>query len=364
MKNRVSKILVFCLLVLVTSPQPAHAASLTTSFTIQEYTWDDSGTEMTLEIQHPSKIICANASYCSISVKYRYIDAFTDFGYFAYLKDSSGHQGSLYATDTSGEWVSAKVTVWNLSTISDVKLSWELSLGIDKLVSSDIKYTLVKNTPATQGYVLPTVWPTNTISSTSWTGKLRGVFPFVQVAMGTSLNANAKCQKVRIVAAPIDVINGYSASNKDDYTVSVAIYDQFGSEVSKTQFASGTWSSEDESQAEAQLCGVKDQKGKVTNFSTKVNYSMIYEGVTYSGTGSGNLVFKGLNKYTKINCLKGSKVKVVKAFKPKCPAGYKKTKLKVVGGQLAPTTIVCAKGLQTKKITGVLPGCPAGWKRR
>lgn len=364
MKKFITKVLIATLFFFGLSSQVAEAATVTSSFTIQEYSYDDSGMTEDLEIQHPSKVICASPYSCSIPVKYRFVDAFSSIGEFVYLKDSYGHQGSLYASDTSGSWVSAKVTIYNLNATSDVKLNWEVSLVLDTLVSSDSNSITVKNTPAPIGYAMPTVWPENTTSYSWWTPKIRDIFPFMYISMSTDLTANAKCQKVHVAVAPLDIFNGYSASSKGDYSFTLTMQNVNGVQVSKTTLSGDSWSSEDDTEFDAEFCGVKDKKTKVTKFKANLAYSMVYEGATYSGTTSTPVVFTGVNKYKKINCLKGTKVKVVNAFKPKCPAGYKKTNLKVVGGKLAATSITCAKGLQLKKVTGVLPSCPAGWKRK
>jgi hypothetical protein len=58
-------------------------------------------------------------------------------------------------------------------------------------------------------------------------------------------------------------------------------------------------------------------------------------------------------KETKITCLKGAQVKLVKGVNPKCPSGFRVQK-----------TIVCSKGNEFQRVSGISPKCPPGFKRR
>lgn len=54
-----------------------------------------------------------------------------------------------------------------------------------------------------------------------------------------------------------------------------------------------------------------------------------------------------------ISCLKGTKLKNVTGYSPKCPSGYKPAK-----------KIVCVKGSKSKTVVALAPKCPAGWRKK
>lgn len=351
----------------------ATAADSISTFTLKtNYPLSSDDLTSTIEVQHDSSYTCLSSNYsggvsCSISVQARFTNANPSDGVTLELQDSGGASlNSNYLSSYDKGWKTLNYTV---STASSMNVKFGIaSSSLFNVTGSSPQNIYLFAGPTPTPATFEPIWDSNVeASGMTYSTMVDERFRFLEVYYPTQMNLKTKCFDYQVFVRPINLVTGGEAgssfTSKAQFTFTITDpNDYFESNLGEMTLLpeAVSWSATGPTEIRVPTCGGSDKKDSVREFSLNVDYE-----VTGLASDTYDVSFStvGTLKYKILNCLKGKSVKVISAAAPSCPSGYSPTKLKVVGGKLAPTSIRCQKGLNVKKISGVLPSCPAGWRK-
>jgi hypothetical protein len=325
-------------------------------------------TKYTLEIEHPQYVFCT--SYCEIPVRYKYTPGTATYAYDSIdLVDSTGKTFDYLFPSFTSSWTSKTLSSYSYLT-SNTNLTFKTpNAGYGERVNvSSAGVTKIFAVATPESHSFSSIWPDYVEKFQSWVASYESKWRGLEFEAPTRVVAYEDCQQIPLNIATIDFDSG--ASNTSDSTqgasVEVTLLDPDSVTVGSTSISPGysEWTTKaPNEQISYQACGLNLKIGVAMNYSFQISYTLTQAGKTISGTSSYPVRVVGGLKFTKINCLKGTYVKVVDAHNPECPAGYEETKLAVSGNRLATKSINCLKGTNVKVVTSPTPSCPAGFKK-
>lgn len=361
---------------------PIDSAAAAGAVTYSSFTYNDKSSRVvngvptevltpkyTLEIEHPVVTYCSG--WCSISVRYRFLpgsstyafenidfkDSNTgkvfDSNYFSYTTTWTNKTFDSYESYTSN---------LNLQMVPDEAYSWE------KTVTNSTGSTKVLVAPTPNTHTFPATLPDYITGSQIWVSKSDDKWTALEYRVPTKVTAFDECQLIPFDIATIDVETGQpnTWASTEIAIATITLYDPEDAVLATTEIGSGSneWTSKAPSeQIATEVCGLNIKKGTSSTYSYFLKYSITQAGRTFSNESYLSFKVSGGVKFTKINCLKGTNVKVVEAADPKCPTGYKVTNLAVSGNRLVTRTINCLKGTTVKVVTAPSPSCPTGYSK-
>lgn len=325
-------------------------------------------TKYILEIEHPQYVFCT--SYCEIPVRYKYTPGTATYAYDSIeLVDSSGKTFDYFFPSFTSTWTSKTLSSYSsLSSNSNLTFKTPTAGYGERVSVSSAGVTKIFAVATPETHTFNGAWPGYVEKFQSWVASYESKWRGLEFEVPTRVVAYEDCQQIPLNIASIDFDSG--ASNTADSTqgasVEVTLLDPDSVTVGSTSISPGysEWTSKaPNEQISYQACGLNLKMGVAMNYSFQISYTLTQAGKTISGTSSYPVRVVGGLKFTKINCLKGSYVKVVDAYNPECPVGYEETKLPVSGNRLATKSINCIKGTTVKVVTSPTPSCPAGFKK-
>ena len=354
----------------VTEKTQRYVASRTVNGVFIPGKYEDVLTEIgNVEIQHPNQVLCVSSS-CTMNYSYRYAPVGSSWDSFSFsLVDiTSGSTSSAGFFSKSTNWISRQHTFTPTSGIHSY-----LQFRMTNLASNE---TVESNNPATYFISAKTMDlfflnPDLGATATSLrTGKVyyADKFKVFEYGFPTRVNVSSPCMSIPIAVAAVDLASGWKDNQQiwAQSTLFVSVQDNKGNEIASTTLMpnSSDWSTRViGDKLLVDVCGLVDERKKERKYRFEARFSTTQYGISSSIDLSQNAVFRGVTKYTTINCLKGDKVRVVRAALPVCSDGFEETNLRVANGQLVLTTIKCLKGVDVINVTAPEPSCPGGYTR-
>jgi hypothetical protein len=341
---------------------PAYAADTVSSKILVDEVTAHTGYDVqsTIEIESPTTVFCSGS--CSLTVSARFANSNPWSSPTLSLITSNGNTlGSVYLS-TSGRTNWQTLTFY-FSASSNLDVTFHVyDTASYKMYLGNRKFTRVQ-AGATPDSPEPSLnWPAGTSTGTTLSARFgSGLFRFLDAYMPDQLVTSAACTNVPLWIQPRDISTGAPKTDSSVVTIGLA-WTVNGGEVVSAGYDDSSWAKGAPTSLSVKVCGLNPRQGFVNTVS--IYMAGIYPGQENVDAGSAEISVTGEVLYKSINCLKGKVIKTLTAANPTCPAGYSKTTIKPVNGQLPPTTISCVKGFVVKKVTGILPSCPAGYRKR
>lgn len=370
--------------------EPAKAATInmmSSSFTVTEKTqrfvpsrtvngvfipsrMEDVFTEVgVVEIQHPNQVLCVSST-CSMSYSYRYASIGESWRSFSFnLVDlTSGGSSALGTLTRSTNWIQRQH-----SFVPRFGVNSSLQFQMTNLSSS---LTVQSFNPATFFISAKTLDlfflspDFGTTASAVRTGKVYAdeKFKLLEYGFPGRVNVSSPCMSIPIALAAVDLASGLK-DNAQVWAQSsfyLSVLDNRGFEVANASLLpnSQDWSTRIiNDRLLVEVCGLLDERKKERKFRFQARFSTTQYGLNSSIDLSQNAVFRGVVKYSNLNCLRGDRVRIVRAAVPVCPENFEETDLRVANGKLVLTTIKCLRGVNVVNVTAPEPSCPNGFSR-
>ena len=398
LKARFSKILALLIstallttgMVLIPEPQKAEATTISTmgsSFTVTEKTqkfvpsrtengvfipsrMEDVFTEIAnIEIQHPNQVLCVSST-CTMNYSYRYapIGSSWDYYSFSLVDVSTGSSTNLGYLSKSSNWIQRQHS-FTASSGFNSSLQFRIGgLGSNETAQSFNPATYFISAKTIDMFFLN---PDLGASATSLRkGKVYAAnkFKIMEYGFPARVNVSSPCMNVPIALAAVDIASGLK-DNPQVWAQSsfyVSVLNKKGREVANASLLpnSQDWNTRIvDDKFLIEVCGLVDERKKKKNYRFQARFSTTQYGLNTSINLSQKAVFRGVVKYTTINCLRGNRVRVIRAAEPVCPENFEETDLRVANGKLVLTTIKCLRGVDVINVTAPVPSCPSGYTR-
>jgi hypothetical protein len=322
-----------------------------------------------VEIQHPNQVLCVSST-CTMNYSYRYAPIGDSWDYFSFsLVDlASGSSTSLGYLSKSTNWIQRQHTFTPTSGVNASLQFRMVNLSSSETVESYNPATFFISAKTMDLFVLnPDLGATATSLRT---GKVyyANKFKVFEYGFPTQVNVSSACMSIPVAVAAVDLASGWKDNQQvwAQSTLFVSIQDKKGNELASTTLLpnSSDWSTRVVGdKLLVDVCGLVDERKKERKYRFQARFSTTQYGISSSIDLSQKAVFRGVTKYTTINCLKGDKVRVVRAALPVCSDGFEETDLRVANGKLVLTTIKCLSGVDVINVTAPEPSCPGGYTR-
>lgn len=374
----------------IPAAEPAKAATInmmTSSFKVTEKTqrwvssrtvngvfipgkFEDVFTEIgNVEIQHPNHVLCVTTS-CTLNYSYRYAPIGDSWDYFSFsLVDvTTGASTSLGYFSKSTNWIQRQHT-FSASTGSNSSLQFRMT----NLSSSETVESFNPSTSFISAKTMDLFFLNPDLGTTATalrTGKIyyANKFKVFEYGFPTRVNVSQSCMSIPVAIAAVDLASGWKDNQQvwAQSSLLISVIDRKGDTVASTTLSpnSNDWSTRVVGDILlVDVCGLVDERKKERRYRFEATFSTTQYGISSTIRLGQNSVFRGVTKYTTLNCLNGDKVRVVRAALPVCPDGFEETNLRVANGKLVLTTIKCLRGVDVINVTGPEPSCPGGYTR-
>jgi hypothetical protein len=364
----------------IATPEPAEASYMglvTSSFKVTEKTqryvsgrFQEVLVETgSVEFQHPNQVLCLYST-CSMTYSYRYLPVGDSWDYFNFslFNVSSGTTSSLGYLSRSTSWQTREYTFTPTAGVNSY-----LQFRITNLSSNETAESINPATYFISADTLDLFFLNPDISPTATslrTGKVYygEKFKIFEYGFPTRVNVSSGCMNIPVAVAAVDLASGWKDNGQvwAQSTFVVSVKDKRGNEIATTTLQPNSWDWSTrviDDKLLVEVCGLVDERKKERQYRFEGKFSTTQYGITASIDLRQNAVFRGVTKYTTINCLKGDNVRVVRAAVPVCPENFEETKLRVANGKLVLTTIKCLKGVDVINVTAPEPSCPGGYTR-
>jgi len=313
--------------------------------------------------------LCVSSS-CTLNYSYRYLPVGDSWDYFSFgLFDlTTGSSTSLGYLSKSTNWIQRQHTFTPTSGFNS-----SLQFRITNLSTSETAESFNPSTYFISAktmdlfFLNPDVGPTATSLRT---GKVyyANKFKVFEYGFPTRVNVSNPCMSIPIAVAAVDLASGWkdNAQVWAQSNLFVSVKNKKGNEIANTTLTANSqdWSTRVVNDTLlVEVCGLVDERKKERKYRIEARFSTSQYGITSAIDLGQNTVFRGVTKYTTINCLKGDKVRVVRAALPVCSDGFEETDLRVANGKLVLTTIKCLRGVDVINVTAPEPSCPGGYVR-
>lgn len=372
------------------APDNANASTIetiTSSFTVTEKTqswipsrvvngvvvpskFEDVFTEIAIiEIQHPNQVLCTSST-CTLNYSYRYapIGASWDAYNFNLVNLTTGSSSSLGYFSKSTNWINRQhffTPSAGQNSFFEIRISGLLSNETEE--SNNPSILFVSSKTMDLFFLNPDLGATATSLRT---GKVyyANKFKVFEYGFPTRVNVSSQCMSIPVAVAAVDLASGYKDNTQiwAQSSLFVSIQDRRGRELARTTLLpnSSDWSTKVvDDKLHVEVCGLVDERKKERKYRFQARFSTTQYGITASIDLRQNAVFRGVTKYTTINCLRGDRVRVVRSAAPVCPENFEETDLRVANGKLVQTTIKCLRGVDVINVTAPEPSCPGGFTR-
>ena len=322
-----------------------------------------------VEFQHPSHVLCVTSS-CSFTYSYRYLPVGESWDYFNFslFNVSSGTSTSIGYLSKSTSWQTRQLSFTPTPGVNSY-----LQFRITNLSSNETAESINPATYFISAKTLDLFFLNPDISPTATslrTGKVfyADKFKVFEYGFPARVNVSNPCMSIPIAVASVDLATGWKDNSQvwGQSSLVVAVKDNKGNEIASTTLTQNSqdWSTRVVGdKLLVDVCGLVDERKKERKYSFVARFTTTQYGISASIDVVQKSVFRGVTKYTTINCLKGDNVRVVRAAVPVCPEGFEETDLRVANGKLVLTTIKCLQGVDVINVTAPEPSCPGGYTR-
>lgn len=385
-----STILLSGAIAFIPTSEPAQATTITTissNFRVVEKTqrWVPSRTEngvfipsryedvftdiANIDIQHPNQVLCVSST-CTINYSYRYapIGSSWDYYSFSLANVSNGSFFNLGYLSKSSDWIQRQHTFTPSSGFNSALQFRIGGLGINETAESfNPATTFISAKTLDLFFLNPDLGATATSLRK---GKIYygSKFKVFEYGFPARVKVSSPCMSIPVAVAAVDLATGWKDNPQvwAQSSLNISIRAKNGREVGSSTLSPNSldWSTRVVNDTVlVDVCGLVDERKKVRKLRFEATFSTTQYGITSALNVRQNAVFRGVTKYSTINCLRGDKVRVVRAADPVCPDNFKETDLRVANGKLVLTTIKCLRGVDVINVTAPVPSCPGGYTR-
>lgn len=322
-----------------------------------------------VEIQHPNQVLCVSTT-CTMNYSYRYASIGESWRSFSFnLVDlTSGAFSSLGTLTRSSNWIQRQHNFVPRFGVNSSLQFQMTNLSSSLTVQSFNPATFFISAKTLDLFFLSPDF--GTTASAVRTGKVYAAekFKLLEYGFPGRVNVSSPCMSVPIALAAVDLASGMkdSAQVWAQSSFYVSVLNNRGDEVASASLLpnSQDWSTKVvNDRLLVEVCGLLDERKKERKYRFQARFSTTQYGLNSSIDLFQNAVFRGVVKYSNLNCLRGDRVRVVRAAAPVCPDGFEETDLRVANGKLVLTTIKCLRGVNVVNVTAPEPTCPSGFTR-
>lgn len=351
-------------------PVAAHAESVQTIIGLTYKSGTNIGKSLgNLVVTHPNFVLCTGSAGSSTACSFQVSGRVENVAALPLQMEVINGSGVVLSTFTISA-NNALITIYaGPSTNQPVYFNVSSS---NYLVSGSRDYVQATNlqiTGAQPNFSLNGDLGAAVDSSDNHTYSVNSKVIFALSKIPSNMRSGEVCAVIPILAGVVDYTNGSpgGANIRRDVDLEVSVIDLAGvqSEIKTLSEAKGTWNtSANSTRLEFKVCGLDPSSGVLNEVDVLVKSTLRLQGTTYTGTSTTTVVIEGTAPLKQIACSKGTKAIIVSSAFPKCPSGYSKANIPILGGKLKLSTISCVKGLTVRKVTAVIPSCPAGYRRK